>query len=111
MGSSYLYSCLRAFAGASIWLRLQNQTVLEQTTFAWLANGTAFVVVVTCGVIIGDNLRSWYQYRERLSEVAGGVAIVPLPNLWTAARIEAVMGTVMVVALILFCVFNPLSVK
>jgi hypothetical protein len=97
--------------GASIWLRLQHQGVLEQSTFAWLADGAAFVVVATCIVIIIDNLRSWYQYRGRLTDVSGGVTIVPLPDLRKSAKIEAAMLTVMVAAFILFCIFNPLSIK
>lgn len=102
-----------AIVGAAVWLRLQQYQPTLPSTYIWLTDGLTLVVVFTCGIIVADNLRSWYGYRVRLSDVAGrdkqGNLIVPRPNLLTAAPIEATMLVVMILALILFCVFNPLQ--
>ena len=98
--------------GGAVIARLQYGTKIP-AQFANLADALAALIVCVCAIIILENVRSWYQYRKVLSDIAGqdegGRPIVPPPRLFAAARIESVMIAVMIAAWVMFYLFNPLQ--
>jgi hypothetical protein len=108
-----------ALAGGSVLLQLQFGNKIPPN-FVTLADALAVLIFLMAVIIILENLRSWFQYRKALSEVAGlnpsihaphtqRQPIIPLPNIWKANKMESVMLLVMVCSLIGFCYYNPLQ--
>jgi hypothetical protein len=102
-----------AVVGGALLLRLQYPKIAP--CFALLADALTGLIFVMGVVIILENVRSWYEYRKVLSDVAGndesGKRIIPGPLPWKAVRIETVMITVMIIAWLAFCWFNPLRLS
>lgn len=99
-----------ALVGGAVIVRLQYPGPAE--SFAYPAVGIGLLIYVISLVMIWENIRSWYQYRIKLSNEAGrrrGRLIVPLPKLWRAIWIELVMTVLMTVSLAAFWYFNPLT--
>ena len=70
------------------------------------ATDLLFILISTSMIVlILNNLRSWYNYRKRLSEEYP--AIPNDKNIWRSVT-EAVMCIVIVITCIAFLIFNPL---
>ncbi len=95
-----------ALVGGAAAIRLQNSAQAPRS-FAWLADALGLLILVATTYLILENLRAWYGYRNRLSDVAGE-DVIKRPGPWWTARIEIIMISVMVVASVAFWTFNPL---
>src|SRR6185295_15159586 len=69
--------------GGSVLLRVQYGEKIPHA-FINLSNVIAVMVVITTGIIILDQYRSWYGYRRTLSVVAGkdhrAKPLIPKPS-------------------------------
>lgn len=103
-----MYSAI--IAGA-VTLRLQYRDA-DVERFALAADLLVSLVTLATAVVIVDNLRSWYGFRQRLSDVAGttaeGELVIARPRLASVAKVHFVMLGVMVAAMAAFFLFNPL---
>ena len=117
--SSAMYDGFKLFVqlfsgivGGSILLRLQYRDQMP-SKFVELSDFLVVFVVVTGAIIIGDNFRSLWEYRETLSKSAGnraGKPVIPRPDIcWSGVTFFTMLG-VMVLALIGFICFNPLQI-
>ena len=102
-----------AVVGGAVVLRLQYGPDIP-SLFAGLSDALAGLIFLMGAVIILENVRSWYDFRKALSDVAGTNKsrrrIVPAPKVWKSMRIELVMLAVMAIAWLAFYLFNPLRV-
>ena len=100
-----------AIVGGSVVLRLQYGPAMLPY-FANLSEALVVLIFATSTVIILENLRSLHQYKIRLSNVAGmdkaGLRVVPLPRTFAAHKVEVFMFGVMLLAMMMFHMFNPL---
>lgn len=101
-----------AITAGSVALRASSYPISGETVI--LANLLVILCGIASAIIIADNYRAWYQYRKKLTEVAGttatGEAVIPQPNLWSSVRVEAAMLLVILVTCLLFMAYNPLRV-
>jgi hypothetical protein len=108
-----------AIVGGAVVLKLQYKNEVP-ASFIWLSDALVFLILLTCAVIIIENMRSWYSYRERLSNFAGKSKrgkrknkksklelVVPTPEVRNL-MVQFVMLGVMTVACGAFFIFNPL---
>lgn len=114
-----MYDSFKLFAqlfsglvGGAVIVRLQYGGSISLDSIL-LSNVVAALIAVTCATLLLDAYRSWFGFRNRLSELAGraadGSLIVPYPSHRLSARSLAIMLIVMAVALLVFIVFNPLG--
>jgi len=72
----------------------------------------ALIFIITITLIL-ENSRSWTEYRQRLSELAGKTRgaklVIPEPKPLHARRADIVMMSAMAISLVLFLLFNPLG--
>jgi hypothetical protein len=97
--------------GGTMLLRLEYGAQILPS-FVWISDALAALIFLMSSVMILENVRSWYEYRTVLSNVAGrnrkGERIIPLPRMAKATKAEFIMLCVMALALALFFIFNPL---
>jgi len=83
------------------------------TSFAGLADVLAVLIFIITITLILENSRSWTEYRQRLSELAGKTRgaklVIPEPKPLHARRADIVMMSAMAISLVLFLLFNPLG--
>jgi hypothetical protein len=103
-----------AIVGGSIALSFQPNISAKTPIFATLSNTLAVLLVTVCCIIVIDNHRAWIGFRRAQSRLGGkddgGKDRIPGPRPWRSVTSEAAMVIVMIVAAVLFCIFNPFKI-
>ena|SRR5262249_54104793 len=98
-----------ALVGGAVVLRLQYPKGIP-ASFVTLSNLLAILITIAGVIMVGDALRSWHGHRQKLSELAGkdtaGNDVIP-PARWHPSS-AWFMLLAMLVACVLFWLFNPL---
>lgn len=97
-----------AVLGGSIWLSDKlGKTVPSK--YEYLSDALISLLTLVCIYIVVDNLRAWWGYRNQLFELSKKSAHkIPRPQ-WWAAIMEVVLCAAMLVACVMFILFNPLT--
>ncbi len=98
--------------GGAIWLRIQEKfDATDAPKYALLANILVTFITLVTIVIIVENVRAWYGYRQAQVKLGGndtsGTSNVPGPRPWHTYYLELVMMIAIVAVTVLFWVFNP----
>jgi hypothetical protein len=96
--------------GGAVVLRLQYQDKIPRD-LTWLSDALVTLVAFTAVIVLLDHYRSWYDFRQRLSEIAGeidGHRVIPPPSNRRSIYAVATMLIVMAACVAGFVVFNPL---
>jgi fumarate reductase subunit C len=98
-----------AIVGGSIWLRLQSK---EKAPYEYLTDALVIMLTVVCIAITLTNLKAWWGYRRKLSEITAKTKYpAPKPVLFPSALIEMIMCLAMLATCAIFVFFNPFKLS
>jgi hypothetical protein len=101
-----------AIVGGSIWLSLQKNVTSTNNDYYFLADTAAALLSIFSALIIADDFRSWFGYRERSSALGGesnGRLRIKRPTIWPAFIVPSLMITAITTSSVLFAIYNPLA--
>ncbi len=93
-----------AVVGGSIWLSSQKEMASKFLTYEILSDVIVILMTVISCASIWANLKSWEGYRLAQSRLEPSI---PKPNFYKASREELILMVVMLLASLLFMIFNP----
>ena len=100
-----------AIVGGVVVLSLQYRDKIPPS-FETLSNILISLVYFMATIHIVEELCSWYRLRKKLSAIAGmdqfHKPLIPFPKIWPSMIIELAMLAVMLIAFVVFYMFNPL---
>lgn len=95
--------------GGSIWLNTQSGI---NSALKWkyilLSNAIVFLVFFVTAAMVFEALRSWYRFRQKMSEFDAAPYSIPAPKFpWLGAETVMLLG--MLGSAVLFFCYNPFS--
>jgi hypothetical protein len=99
-----------AIVGGSVWLGLQDNS----PRFVVVSDVLVGLIAVVCLVTVFENNQAWRGYRKAQSRLGGkdesGQDKIKGPSIWVSSLIEMVMALAIIVAVGLFCRYNPFTI-